>query len=407
MMHLGIVSDAHHYWDSSSRLCTLTPLARQFEQWASLFDQVTVVAPLLPGDPPAGSGPYQVQNIRLNPIPVAGGSTLTSKLILIRVLPRWWRVIQQLLGKVDAVHIRCPNNVGIPALLAVARISVPRQAAYTGTWVGYDGEPATYQWQRRYLARSFRGPVAVYGDWPNQPPHVVPSFSPSFYDADWEDEEQAVLRRIDRLKELARLPAPVRLLTVGSLTKNQDVVIRMVAHLCSQGFDVNLDVLGGGVQQTKLEALVNDLKLVNCVRIHGRVSHEMVRKSLRMADFVVQAPTVEGLGKVPIEAFFHGAVPILSNVNLSAQLVGGGERGRLFGPGDYEGAADAVAELICEPAKLASMIQQGRAYARTLTLERWREHLRQMLEKHWNLTLPCTLCRQAQIKRSPSKSGRP
>jgi glycosyltransferase involved in cell wall biosynthesis len=178
------------------------------------------------------------------------------------------------------------------------------------------------------------------------------------------------------------------LVTIGSLTKNQEIVIRVVKQLCARGVEASLDVLGGGRQQGNLEALVGQLGLKERVHIHGRVSHEVVRHHLRAADFAVQAPSVEGFGKVPVEAFFHGAVPILSNVNLSAQLVGHGERGRLFTVGDYAEAAEAIMELSQQPAAMIRMIEQGRVYARSLTLERWREHLHHMLKTQWSVALP-------------------
>ena len=57
-MKLGIISDAHHYFDAQGQLCTLAPLAKQFEQWASLFEHVVVCAPLRSGLPPPMCSPY-------------------------------------------------------------------------------------------------------------------------------------------------------------------------------------------------------------------------------------------------------------------------------------------------------------------------------------------------------------
>lgn len=384
MRHLGIVSDAHHYLGDRGQLCTLTPLARQFEQWATLFDRVTVLAPLLTGQPPSSCDQYGTTAIGLSPLPVAGGNTTRAKVNLLCVLPIWWQGIRQLLRTVDAVHIRCPNNVGIPALLAVARTSVPRQAAFTGTWMGYAHEPPTYRWQRWYLSRWFKGPVAVYGEWPDQPPHVVASFSPSFSDAEWQSEESFVREKLGRLSRVGCLPGPIKLVTIGSLSKNQDVVIRTAKTLVEWGLEIQLDVLGGGPQQVMLDGLVKSLGLEGCVRIHGRVAHSVVRAYLRAADFAVQAPSVEGFGKVPIEALFHGTVPIISDVNLSSQLVGHGCRGAVFRPGDYIGAASAVADLSRGPNELMKMIYDGRRYVRKLSLECWRDHLHEMLKRHWS-----------------------
>ena len=93
-MKLGIISDAHHFWDARGRLCVLSPVARQFEQWAQLFDEVTVCAPLARGLPPPTSSAYEASNIGLIPVRVAGGNTIVAKLELaLQVMP-WWRAIQ-------------------------------------------------------------------------------------------------------------------------------------------------------------------------------------------------------------------------------------------------------------------------------------------------------------------------
>ena len=97
-MKLGIISDAHHYWDARGRLCVLGPVARQFEQWAQLFEHVTVCAPLARGMPPATHSPYEASNIELLPVRVAGGNTIVAKLELALQVVPWWQAIQTLLG---------------------------------------------------------------------------------------------------------------------------------------------------------------------------------------------------------------------------------------------------------------------------------------------------------------------
>jgi len=255
---LGIISDAHHFWDARGRLCVLSPVARQFEQWAQLFDEVTVCAPLARGLPPPISTPYGAPNIRLLPVRVAGGNTIAAKVELaLQVIP-WWRAIRTLLERVDAVHIRCPNNISIVGLLALERSKCLRQALYTGTWNGYATEPRTYRWQREYLRDRFEGPVAVYGAWPNQPSHVVPSFSPSYREAEWTAEAGSVEAKLERLQPLRQLPRPLALLSVGGLdrNKNQQVAIRAVKALYALNVAARLDILGDGPERAELARLI-------------------------------------------------------------------------------------------------------------------------------------------------------
>ncbi|MBP7997647.1 MAG: glycosyltransferase family 4 protein [Chloroflexi bacterium] len=388
-MKLGIISDAHHYFDAQGRLCTLTPLAKQFEQWTTLFKEVIVCAPLRSGDPPPMCSAYNASNLTLLPITNAGGDSWQAKLHLVQQLPGWVQTLRQLLKQVDAIHIRCPNNISILGLLLLWRSSHLCQAVYTGPWVGYANEPVTYWWQRFMLKHFFRGPVAVYGAWPQQPSHIVPSFSPSYRLSDWEKESSNVEAKITRLESLPRLGEPIRLLSVGSLDwrKNQQLVIRSLKVIQNHGLVAHLTLLGDGPLRSTLEQLTDELDLRSQVHFNGYTSYEDVRQFYRQTDFVVQATRSEAFGKVPIEAFFHGAIPILSDVDLSSQFIGNSERGRCFPLEDISSIANHVNELSQNPQEMIRLIRNGRLYAHELTLEAWRDHIRVMLESFWGISL--------------------
>lgn len=369
----------------------LAPVARQFEQWAQLFDEVVVCAPLLRGMPTPTSSAYEARNLRLLPVRPAGGNTLPAKLELALQIAPWWRAIRTLLQQVDAVHIRCPNNISILGLKALERSTCLRQALYTGTWNGYETEPRTYRWQREYLRDRFQGPVAVYGEWPDQPPHIVASFSPSYRDADWQAEAAGAAAKLERLRGLDRLRRRVQLVSVGGLdaNKNQQVALRAVKELVALNVDARLDILGDGPERPRLAALIDELGLQDRVTLHGLTSQADVRRWYRQADFVIQPTRSEGFGKVPIEAFFHGAIPIMSDVNLHPQFAGSGEaaRGRCFPPDDAGAAARHIADLAGRPSAMSDMVANGREYARRFTLEAWQIHVREMLEAHWGRSL--------------------
>lgn len=384
-MRLGIISDAHHYIDAKGKLYTLTPLARQFEQWAALFNEVIICAPLLCGSPTNVDSPYLATNIELLPVVKAGGNTIRAKMDLIFALRNWWVAVNELLKRVDAVHVRCPNNISILGLLALARSTCLRQAVYTGNWIGYENEPLTYRLQRWVLKRYFHGPVAVYGEWPNQPSHIVPSFSPSFSLKDWEREGGVVAGKITHLQSTSPLSRPLKLVSVGALNrnKNQQLAIHAVKILHDRLVRVELHLLGDGENRSYLEQLSQSLGLDKVVHFCGRVSHDSVREFYREADFVVQPSLTEGFSKVPIEAFLHGAIPVLSDVSVNPQIVGVGARGRYFATGDAAALAKDIEELAQQPSEMVRLIKNGRDYSRILTLEAWQEHIRQMLRSHW------------------------
>ncbi len=304
---------------------------------------------------------------------------------LLLTLKDWWVAVNELLKRVDAVHIRCPNNISILGLLALARSSRLRQAVYTGNWKGYQNEPLTYRLQRLVLKRYFRGPVAVYGEWPNQPPHIVPSFSPSFSLQDWQQEGAAVVRKISYLQRTPPSSRALNLISVGALNsnKNQQLAIHAVKILRDRLIQVELNLLGDGENRRNLEQLSRSMRLTEIVHFCGRVSHDSVREFYREADFVVQPSLTEGFSKVPMEAFVHGAIPLLSDVSVNAQIVGESDRGRHFPTDDATTLAKQIEEVAREPREMVRLIKNGRDYSRILTLEAWQDHISQMLRTHW------------------------
>jgi glycosyltransferase involved in cell wall biosynthesis len=323
------------------------------------------------------------------PIANAGGNTLRAKLDLFWKSREWWKALKALLAEVDAVHIRCPNNISILGLLALVRSSCYRQAVYTGNWNGYDREPITYRWQRWFLRNLFSGPVAVYGDNEGQAENIISSFSPSFRAKDWEAEKDCIAKKIRSLQLSAPSARTVKLVSVGALNKNknQQLAIRAVKTLKEMGLQAELSILGEGEMRGYLSELIDSLGLKEQVHLKGKTPHQQVRQYYRESDFVIQPSLTEGFSKVPVEALFHGAIPLLSDLSVNAQIVGRAERGRCFPQGDASAIAAQIFELASNPAEMTRLINSGREYARQLTLEAWREHIRASLEKHWRVHL--------------------
>lgn len=390
-MRVGVISDAMHYRDQNGRLCVIGPLVRQFGEWANLFEEVVICAPFVDGEaPPATHAPYASSNIRLIPIRPAGGNTLRAKLRLLRELPAWRRALTHLLSEVDALHVRCPNNISILGLLTIARTHHHRQAVYTGSWIAYPGQSPTYRYQRWFLRHWFRGPVAVYGPLPSDPRHVVSSFSPSFTRAAWEAEAGHIDARLVRLESSARLNGVVRVVSVGALSrnKNHQLIIRAVRLARDRGGDVHLTIAGEGATRAELEALTRELELSDYVELAGAVSHERVFQIMRQADFMVLASRSEGYPKVIIEALAHGAIPIVSAIGLAEQLTEHGDRGRTFLPDNASEIAEHILALSDDTHEMGRLVRNGRAFSEGLTLESWREHLRRTLETFWGVSLP-------------------
>ena len=389
-MRLAVIGDTQHYRDAEGRLCALEPVVNQLDRWAGLFDEVVLCAPLDPGPPPAGFAPYRSANLSIDPLRRGGGNTVLAKLGMLRHLGPWaWRT-RRVAKSVDAVHLRCPCNIGLVAILSTWKAGCLRYGMYAGVWQSYEGQPLSYRLQRWLLARrSFGGPVNVYADPDPSRPHLEPFFSPSFSSADCEAAADGAERKIERIRSGAEL-RPLRLVSVGRLTpnKNQRTIVDALGRLRSAGVEATLDLYGDGPCRGELEAQVAALGLVDAVRFHGSVDHGEVMAAFAEADLNLLSTRQEGYGKVLLEGMVHAAVPIFGTSPVSGEISGHGSRGLVFDVDDAEELEAHVRALLADRTRWAEMASAARKYATTVTLDTFEDRVRRMLSEHWGVTLP-------------------
>lgn len=386
---LAVIGDMPHHRDAEGRVWGLEPVVAQLDRWAELFDELVLCGPLLPGPPPSGFRPYANPEVSLVELRRAGGNTLLAKLGLLPRIPGWFRATRRLARSVDAVHLRCPCNIGLVAIASTWRAAPYRYAIYAGVWHDYEGEPRFFRLQRRLLAsRWFGGPVSVYAGPDAGRPHLEPFFSPSFDEADWrrgEADAEAVRARIRSTPDAG----PWRLAIVGRLTpnKNQQSAVRALALLVEAGFDVALDVVGEGPERDRLVALATGLGVIDRVHLHGMVDHARVLDVFRGADLQLLTTRQEGYGKVLLESMVLGVVPIFSRSPVSDQISGGGTRAVVIDPDRPEQVAAAVRGLIEDRDRWLAMVDDARAVTEGLTLEAFGRRTRELLERQWGVSL--------------------
>ncbi len=109
-----------------------------------------------------------------------------------------------------------------------------------------------------------------------------------------------------------------RVLAVGRLTyyKGFDLVLQAIA----QAPDCSLIIVGEGLLRTRLERLAADLSISNRVRFLGRVSQRSLSALYEVCDVFCLASTdrSEAFGLVLLEAAYHGAPIIATNISGSA-----------------------------------------------------------------------------------------
>jgi glycosyltransferase involved in cell wall biosynthesis len=149
---------------------------------------------------------------------------------------------------------------------------------------------------------------------------------------------------------------------VGSLVKvkNHETVIRAWAQVVRRHPPARLMLVGDGHRRRQLAALVDALALRPNVHFRGAVSHRQVADLLTNARCLIHASWSEGQPRAVLEAMACGLPVICSDIPAHREIVPA-TAGRLVPPGDVDGWAAAVADILRDPAAATEIGRRGRA----------------------------------------------
>jgi len=179
--------------------------------------------------------------------------------------------------------------------------------------------------------------VVVYNGF-QLPPHTAPS------------------QRIPRRKRH-------RVVSVSNLHENKgiDLTIRALALLEERGQqDVELVIVGDGTEREGLARLAADLLLSKRVYFTGALSHPEAVAEILTGDIFCLPSWREAFGIVYLEAMALGKLAIGCKGQGPADFIVDGETGLLVEPHSAEAVAQALSQVIAEPANAQRM---GRAAA--------------------------------------------
>lgn len=378
-MRLLIASHVIHYLHEG-RIYAYGPYAREIDLWAELFPQVVIASPCRVSTPPGDCLPFARPNIRMAPQKEAGGTTRLAKLSLLTAIPSWiWRLSREMIAA-DAVHVRCPGNIGLVAAVLAPLLSRRIVAKYAGSWGGSAREPSSFRLQRRILgSRWWRGPVTVYGRWPNQRPHVTPFFTSLLTSEQIERGRRAAARP---------LSAPLRILYTGRLTrpKNVHVLLEAVQTVRREGLEISCTIVGDGPELEALKQLSQNLDLGQSVTFTGGLSFDEVIPHLENSQVLVLVSDSEGWGKSIAEAMAFGLVCVGSNCGFLAEMLGDG-RGITVPPREAPALAAALSAVARHPEGYEEMRRQAFDWAARFSLEGLKDALRTLLESRWGVRI--------------------
>jgi glycosyltransferase involved in cell wall biosynthesis len=175
--------------------------------------------------------------------------------------------------------------------------------------------------------------------------------------------------------------SPVRrLVTVGSLAqgyKRADLLLEALAVLRREGWDVDLDIVGGGRLLPDLESQARVLGVDEHVRFHGHLDTDEVHAVLGSSDLFVLCSDTEGLPRALLEAMATGLPCIGSSVGGIPELLPAEAR---FEAGSLTSLVGALRRFLVSPslrvrAREANVARSGDfSSARLLEARRrWRD----------------------------------
>ena len=162
----------------------------------------------------------------------------------------------------------------------------------------------------------------------------------------------------------AKLPKGRTMLFVGRLEprKGFPVAVRAFARLAQQYSDLQLIVVGEGVEREAVEVLPYALR--SRVHLLGRVSDHVLPTYYAAADvFVAPALGSESFGIVLVEAMAAGLPIVASDIAGYREVVRDRREALLVRSGDPSALAGAVQQLFENPEQARAMAEAGRVRA--------------------------------------------
>lgn len=372
---LVITHVQHHRRDGA--IWAHGPYASEIELWAGMVPRLIIAAPCRDSAPTGDCRPLRATNIEMRPIPATGGSSVGAKLAQLWALPRiTWRLASAI-GEADAVHVRCPGNLGLLGAVLAPLLARRMYAKYAGQWSPYSGEPWSYRLQRALLRSPWwRGPVSVYGPRDDDPPAVVGAFTSVLSEGHLERARRAAARSWPH--------DPLRVLYVGRLTapKNVDVLLSAVGLLRDDGVKVECTIVGDGAERAALERLTVRRRIADRVRFMGALPFDRVLDHYEDSDVAVLVSSAEGWGKALSEAMAFGLVCIGSDRGFLPRMMGEG-RGLTVPARNAPALANMIATITQDPARFAPLRARAAAWGQRQSLDAVREALRELLGRHW------------------------
>lgn len=159
--------------------------------------------------------------------------------------------------------------------------------------------------------------------------------------------------RYEDPQQLFREKDPGKILWVGRLLelKHPDDALRAAALLKKEGYSFSMDLIGGGEMEPRLQEMILENGLSDCVHLLGVMPPDEVRRYMERAGiFLMTSDRKEGWGAVINEAMNSGCAVISSReAGAAPYLIKDGENGLMYPAQDLSALTDHVRHMLEAP----------------------------------------------------------
>lgn len=139
--------------------------------------------------------------------------------------------------------------------------------------------------------------------------------------------------------------------------KRVDVLLRAAALVRKQIPELRVRIVGGGWEESRLQALWRDLRLEAVVHWVGNATPDQLAREYNMADVFCLPSVQEGFGIVFLEAMAAGKPIVASRAAAMPEVV---THGVLVDPDNVEALADGIVKLYGDPGLRTRLGEAGR-----------------------------------------------
>lgn len=167
------------------------------------------------------------------------------------------------------------------------------------------------------------------------------------------------VKKYENIDELIERKEKASILWVARLIewKHPDASIFVAERLKKEGYEFNLNLIGNGILQEKIQKMIKEKGLENYVHILGVMSPERVRAYMEISQiFLFTSDFNEGWGAVLNESMNSGCAVVASHAIGSVPfLIKDGENGFIYKNGNIDDLYDKIKFLLDHPKKCTEL----------------------------------------------------